>query len=109
LPKKWAACGSPPFVDTPNRRKHHRYNVPFRQNVDDPPLETVRNNSHPSRLNPTGVQMSKDKPLPVDPLHQQQSGAPGVDQDDAQIEKPKDDAFKKPANGKAPERAVKKG
>jgi hypothetical protein len=50
--------------------------------------------------------MSKNKPLPVDPLHQQ-SGAPGVAQDDAQIEKPKDDAFKKPANNQ--ETATKKG
>jgi hypothetical protein len=52
--------------------------------------------------------MSKNKSLPVDPLHQQQSGAPGVDQDDAQIEKPKDDAFKRPANDKALGKATKK-
>jgi hypothetical protein len=52
--------------------------------------------------------MSKTKPLPVDPLHQQ-SGSPSVDQDDAQIEKPKDDAFKPPANNKAQGKATKKG
>jgi hypothetical protein len=39
--------------------------------------------------------MSKNQPLPVDPLHQE-PGERGVDQDDAQIQKPKDDAFKKP-------------
>jgi hypothetical protein len=39
--------------------------------------------------------MSKNQPLPVDPLHQEQ-GEAGVAQDDAQIQKSKDDAFKKP-------------
>jgi hypothetical protein len=52
--------------------------------------------------------MSKNKPLPVDPLHQQQPAAPGIDQDDAQIEKPKDDAFKKPANDKSLGKTTKK-
>ena len=39
--------------------------------------------------------MSKNQTLPAGPLRQEQ-GEPGVDQDDAQIQKPKDDAFKKP-------------
>jgi hypothetical protein len=53
--------------------------------------------------------MSENKPLPVDPLHQQQSGAPGVDQNDAHVDKPKDDAFKRPANDKAVQNVAKKG
>jgi hypothetical protein len=47
--------------------------------------------------------------LPADPLHQQQSVTPGVDQDDAQIEKPEDDAFEKPPSDKGLGKAVKKG
>jgi hypothetical protein len=58
--------------------------------------------------NLAGARMSKNQPLPVDPLHQQPD-APGVDQDDAQIEKPKEDAFKKPPSDKGLGKAVKKG
>jgi hypothetical protein len=52
--------------------------------------------------------MSKNKPLPVDPLHQQQSGALGIDRGDDPIEKRKDDTFKRPANDKALGESTKK-
>jgi hypothetical protein len=103
-----------------------------RLNASQGPRNGNREKRHPSRLlswtswdgglgpnppetrvpltvsNLAGAPMSKNQPLPVDPLHQQPD-APGVDQDDAQIQKPKDDAFKKPPNDKGLGKAVKKG